>query len=114
MAIIEARGLARTFKSRKRTVEAVRGDAMIVAVGRNTAAAFRLASKQVLVMSDGGAHALLFPISAQMRSLGRRSARTLNRAHVERSDRGAADPSRSSDAAPVSGATPRSPCVHSI
>jgi len=25
MAIIEARGLARTFKSRKRTVEAVRG-----------------------------------------------------------------------------------------
>ncbi len=37
-------------------------DAMIVAVGRNAAAAFRLASRQVLVMSDGGAHALLYQL----------------------------------------------------
>jgi ABC-2 type transport system ATP-binding protein len=33
MAIIEARGLARTFKSRKRTVEAVRGVDLTVREG---------------------------------------------------------------------------------
>src|SRR5512135_1404561 len=33
MAIIEARGLARTFRSRKRTVEAVRGVGLTVAEG---------------------------------------------------------------------------------
>ena len=33
MAIIEARGLARTFKSRKRTVEAVRGVDLTVGEG---------------------------------------------------------------------------------
>ena len=37
-------------------------DAMIFAVGRNAAAAFRLASRQVLVMSDGGAHSLLYQL----------------------------------------------------
>jgi ABC-2 type transport system ATP-binding protein len=33
MAIIDARGLARTFRSRKRTVEAVRGVDLAVAEG---------------------------------------------------------------------------------
>jgi hypothetical protein len=37
-------------------------DAMIVAVGRNAAAAFRLAGQQVLVMRDGGAQALLYQL----------------------------------------------------
>ncbi len=37
-------------------------DAMIVAVGRNAAAAFRLAGRQVLVMRDGGAEALLYQL----------------------------------------------------
>ncbi len=35
-------------------------DGFIVAVGRNAAAGFRLESRQVLVMRDGGAHALLY------------------------------------------------------
>jgi len=37
-----------------------RPDGFIVAVGRDAAAGFRLASRQVLVMRDGGAHALLY------------------------------------------------------
>ena len=39
-----------------------RPDGFIVAVGRNAAAGFRLASHQVLVMRDGGAHALLYQL----------------------------------------------------
>jgi hypothetical protein len=39
-----------------------RPDGFIVAVGRNAAAGFRLASRQVLVMRDGGAHALLYQL----------------------------------------------------
>ncbi len=37
-------------------------DAVIIAQGRAAAAAFRLAAGQVLVMRDGGARALLYPI----------------------------------------------------
>jgi len=39
-----------------------RPDGFIVATGRNAAAGFRLASGQVLVMRDGGAHALLYQL----------------------------------------------------
>ena len=39
-----------------------RPDGFIVAVGRNAAAGCRLASSQVLVMRDGGAHALLYQL----------------------------------------------------
>jgi len=39
-------------------------DGAIVARGRNVAAGFRLASGQVVVMRDGGAHALLYPLRA--------------------------------------------------
>ncbi len=39
-------------------------DAVIVARGRNTAAGFRLESDQVVVMRDGGADALLYPLRA--------------------------------------------------
>ena len=39
-------------------------DAVIVARGRNAAAGFRLASGQVVVMRDGGADALLYPLRA--------------------------------------------------
>ena len=37
-------------------------DSMIFALGRSAAAAVRLASRQVLVMRDGGAHALLYQL----------------------------------------------------
>jgi len=39
-------------------------DAVIVARGRNTAAGFRLESDQIVVMRDGGAKALLYPLRA--------------------------------------------------
>ena len=39
-----------------------RPDGFIVAVGRNAAAGFRLESRQVLVMSDGGAHTLIYQL----------------------------------------------------
>jgi len=39
-------------------------DGVIVARGRNTAAGFRLGSDQVVVMRDGGAKALLYPLRA--------------------------------------------------
>jgi hypothetical protein len=39
-------------------------DGAIVARGRNTAAGFRLASNQVVVMRHGGAEALLYPLQA--------------------------------------------------
>lgn len=39
-------------------------DAAIVARGRNTAAGFRLASDQIVVMRAGGANALLYPLRA--------------------------------------------------
>jgi hypothetical protein len=39
-------------------------DGAIVARGRNAAAGFRLASGQVVVMRDGGADALLYPLQA--------------------------------------------------
>ena len=39
-------------------------DGVIVARGRNAAAGFRLASGQVVVMRDGGADALLYPLQA--------------------------------------------------
>ena len=39
-------------------------DGVIVARGRNTAAGFRLASSQAVVMREGGAHALLYPLQA--------------------------------------------------
>jgi len=45
-----------------RKVLAGRPDGFIVAVGRNAAAGFRLASHRVLVMRDGGAHALLYQL----------------------------------------------------
>jgi ABC-type glutathione transport system ATPase component len=43
MAIIEARGLARTFKSRKRTVEAVRGVDLTVHDGESSVSSGRTA-----------------------------------------------------------------------
>ena len=39
-------------------------DGVIVARGRNAAAGFRLESEQVVVMRDGGADALLYPLKA--------------------------------------------------
>ncbi|HEX4179384.1 MAG TPA: hypothetical protein VHY32_01210 [Caulobacteraceae bacterium] len=39
-------------------------DAIIVARGRNAGAGFRLASGQLVVMRDGGANALLYPLQA--------------------------------------------------
>lgn len=38
-------------------------DGLIIAQGRGAAAAFRLGAGQVLVMRDGGAHALLYPLA---------------------------------------------------
>ena len=46
-----------------RKVLAGRPDGFIVAVGRNAAAGFRLETRQVLVMRDGGAHALLYALN---------------------------------------------------
>jgi len=45
-----------------RKVLSGRPDGFIVAVGRNAAAGFRLVTQQVLVMRDGGAHALLYKL----------------------------------------------------
>ncbi len=39
-------------------------DGLIIAQGRDAAAAFRIAADQILVMRDGGATALLYPLSA--------------------------------------------------
>jgi len=51
----------RLYRVTKKVLDG-RPDGFIVAVGRNAAAAFRLASHQVLVMRDGGAHALLYQL----------------------------------------------------
>lgn len=39
-------------------------DGLIIAQGREATASFRIAANQVLVMRDGGAHALLYPLAA--------------------------------------------------
>ncbi|MDR3509966.1 MAG: hypothetical protein P4L64_18935, partial [Caulobacteraceae bacterium] len=39
-------------------------DGLIIAQGREATASFRIAANRVLVMRDGGAHALLYPLAA--------------------------------------------------
>lgn len=51
----------RLYRVAKKVLDG-RPDGFIVAVGRNAAAGFRLAGHKVLVMRDGGAHALLYQL----------------------------------------------------
>jgi hypothetical protein len=63
-------GAARWFDERRRLGRLVRRslggepDGMIIARGRGAAAGFRLAGAQMVVMRDGGADALLYPLRA--------------------------------------------------